>query len=75
MHQDFNDVLVFATDIKTKADKEFISNILNEDSVIQGWSVDQEDIDCVLRIVSKILSANDIIKIINILGFYCRELE
>ncbi|MGC4041377.1 MAG: hypothetical protein QM710_11495 [Flavobacterium sp.] len=75
MKTNLNHILVFATNIKTKADKDFIGNILNEDNVIQQWSVDQEDRDCVLRIVSRILSANDVIKIINILGFSCRELE
>ncbi|MDI1255615.1 MAG: hypothetical protein PSV16_05900 [Flavobacterium sp.] len=75
MEANFNDILVFATNIKTKADKEFISDILNQDTVIQQWTIDQEDIDCVLRIVSSILTANDIIKIINILGFNCKELE
>jgi len=75
MDTNLDDILVFATNIKTNADKDFISNILNEDTVIQQWSVDQEDIDCVLRIVSKFLSANDIIKIINILGFTCKELD
>lgn len=75
MKTDLDNILVFATNIKTKADKDFVGNILNEDTVIQQWSVDQEDVDCVLRIVSKLLSPNDIIKIINILGFSCRELD
>lgn len=75
MDSNHNDILIFATNIKTKADKEFISDVLNQDTVIQNWSIDQEDIDCVLRIESKILSTIDIIKIINILGFNCKELE
>ncbi|WP_395066154.1 hypothetical protein [Flavobacterium sp.] len=75
MDANFNNILVFATNIKSKADKEFISDILNKNTVIQQWSIDQEDIDCVLRIVSGILTAIDIIKIINTLGFNCNELE
>jgi len=75
MDVNYNNILIFATNIKTKADKEFVSDILSQDTVIQCWSVDLEDIDCVLRIESKILTAIDIIKIINILGFKCKELE
>jgi hypothetical protein len=75
MDANFNNILVFATNIKCKADKEFIIDILNKNTVIQQWSIDLEDIDCVLRIVSIILTAIDIIKIINTLGFNCKELE
>jgi hypothetical protein len=75
MDEDLSDVLVFATDISNEADKEFISSILDENTVIRQWSIDQEDIDCVLRVVTNVLTVNDIIKIINILGFNCAELE
>lgn len=75
MKNDPTNILIFATNIRTKSDKEFVSGILDESTVIRKWSIDQEDIDCVLRIVTNVLSVNDIIKIINILGFRCAELE
>ncbi len=75
VEKEFNNILVFATNIKTKAEKDFIGSVLNEGTVIQKWSIDQEDVDCVLRIVSSVLTSVDIIKIINILGFNCKELE
>ncbi|AWI25785.1 hypothetical protein [Flavobacterium pallidum] len=75
MKEDLTSILVFATNIRNRSDKEFVSSILDESTVIRKWSIDQEDIDCVLRVVTNVLSVNDIIKIINILGFNCAELQ
>jgi len=75
MDINYNNILIFATNIKTITDKKFISSILNQVAVIMCWSIDQEDIDCVLRVETKVLKAKDIIKIITLHGFNCNELE
>ena len=68
-------ILVFKTNIKTDADKFRIREFLDNSTDIEEWNVDADDIDCVLRIVSFKLCANEIIKLINKAGFQCQELE
>ena len=70
----FYDVLVFATDIRTENDLQKARIALNENIEIHRWSVDQEDVDCVLRIEST-LSANQITELLNSHKFDCAELE
>lgn len=70
-----NNILVFATNIRTETDKKNISSLLNQNSAIQQWNIDQEDIDCVLRIVSETLSEQQIIDIIDAQNFKCTILE
>jgi hypothetical protein len=67
-------ILVFATNIRTDNDKQLISRILNENAEIHQWNIDQEDIDCVLRVVSKTLSEQEIITIIDTENFKCTPL-
>ena len=73
MEPNFDNILVF-TNIKTESDKQKVSVALQENTGIQQWSIDQEDIDCVLRIKSDTLAANQIIEIINNRQFICTEL-
>ena len=68
-------ILVFATNIRTNNDKQLISRALNEIAEIHQWNIDQEDIDCVLRIVSQTLSEEQIINIIDEHNFNCIPLE
>ena len=75
MEHDLNHILVFATNIKTEPDEQKIAAVLNENTAIHQWSIDREDIDCVLRIVSDTLCAAQLIKIINHHNFECTELK
>ena len=68
-------ILVFKTNIKTNEDKIRINELFSRNNAIEEWSVDCDDIDCVLRLVSYKLSPNEIIKLINQIGFQCQELE
>ncbi|TGD59510.1 hypothetical protein [Flavobacterium humi] len=74
MDTDLNHILIFATNIKTLSDKQKIAGLLDVNPAIQQWSIDQEDIDCVLRIVSPTLSVNQLIAIVNQYHFECKEL-
>jgi len=75
MENQIENILVFATNIKTENDKLTISNVLNNNPEILQWSLDQEDIDCVLRIVSNTLSEEQIIALLDNQNFECSALE
>lgn len=75
MENHLEEVLVFATNIKTENDKQKIIATLDEHSEIYEWNIDQEDIDCVLRIVTKTLSEEQIIQLIDKHNFECVALE
>jgi hypothetical protein len=67
-------VHVFKTDIDSDSLIESVKPILNSNQYISDWSIDIEDIDNVLRIVSAELLENEIIKIIKSKGFSCEAL-
>lgn len=69
------DVLIFKTNIQTNLDKLKLKKTLNNHPLILQWNVDQEDIDCVLRVVSTHLDHQDIVKLITFKGFFCQELS
>lgn len=72
--ENFDHILIFKTDIKTKADKELVRSLLDNDEAIHCWNVDQEDIDCVLRVISYTLKPTQIIERIKCSGYECCEL-
>ncbi|MFV5697699.1 hypothetical protein ACM55H_04955 [Flavobacterium sp. ZT3R17] len=75
MENHLENILVFATNIATVSDKQKVSDVLNEHSEINQWNIDQEDIDCVLRIVSETLSEEQVIHLIETQNFKCTTLE
>ncbi len=74
METDYNNILIFVTNVKTEKDKQIISRILNANNEIEQWHIDLEDIDSVLRIETQTLNAQQIIKIITEQDFKCSEL-
>lgn len=75
MKNPLENILVFATNVRTETDRKNISVVLNKIPAIQQWNIDQEDVDCVLRIVSETLSEKEIIKLIESQDFKCTTLE
>ncbi|HEY6142937.1 MAG TPA: hypothetical protein VIV55_05825 [Flavobacterium sp.] len=75
METTLQNILVFATNIKTESEKLTISTVLDKNPAIQQWNIDLEDVDCVLRIVSETLSEAEIINIIKSQDFKCTSLE
>lgn len=67
-------ILVFKTNICTKADCSAVKELFDTISSIIEWNIDTEDIDRVLRIVTQLGQA-DVISIVNKLGYACSELE
>ncbi|MFL9832094.1 hypothetical protein ABS764_14675 [Flavobacterium sp. ST-87] len=70
-----SNILIFATNIKTEKDKKLVSPVLNSHPKIEKWNIDLEDIDSVLRIETKTLNTEDIIKIIAEQDYKCTELS
>lgn len=75
MTENLAHILVFKTNIHTDMDKHRIKETLSSVKAIEEWSVDTEDIDRVLRVVSYELCPEEIIKTINAIGFNCQELD
>ena len=68
-------VLVFRTSIHDEAAKQKAAGILGSYPGVEDWSVDLEDVDRVLRIVSGSTSAAGIIAALASMGIECAELE
>ena len=74
MSINYNQILIFKTNIRSEEDKKCVQQIFDSNEKIQEWNVDSEDIDCVLRIVSDSLTHDHIINEIEKLGYECNEL-
>ena len=74
METDLNIIHIFKTNIGKIEPNCAMQKTLDSHSDIQQWSIDCEDVDCVLRIVSENLKPETIITIINLFGHECQEL-
>jgi len=74
METNLNHILIFKTNIDQLSTKCALSEALGKQTGISQWSIDHEDCDRVLRIVSETLSNQEIISFINAHGFECEEL-
>jgi len=75
MITDLNSILIFKTNVRTQKAKKKVLDVLSAFDKIEQATIDHTDIDCVLRIVSGTLSAEQIIAIMTESGFECSELE
>lgn len=48
---------------------------LDAEPSISQWTLDAEDVDCVLRVVSETATPQNIIALVTRLGFECSELQ
>ena len=68
-------ILIFKTDLKTKKTIKMVRPIFNNNSMITKWTVDNEDIDNVLRIEAHNgLNEEDIIFLMKTHDLYCEDL-
>jgi len=65
---------IFKTNIGKLCPNCTVHKLLNNFPAIKQWSIDTDDADSVLRIVSSTLTPQAIISIINDLGHECAEL-
>jgi hypothetical protein len=75
MRTELNNILVFKTNIQTETDKLLVQPVLDSHTCISQWNIDQQDIDCVLRVVTDTLTPQQVITVIRQHGFDCAELE
>ncbi|MCW3467298.1 hypothetical protein [Chitinophaga nivalis] len=67
-------ILIFKTNIATPHDLQKVKPVLDTQQQIIQWTIDQTDVDCVLRVVSHHFSYNSIIHLITETGYACMEL-
>ena len=75
MTVDISNILIFKTNIQTEFDKLRIKNVLDASLKVLKWNIDMDDVDRVLRIVSDSLTPDQIISVMDYVGFECAELE
>lgn len=75
METNFDHILLFSTNIGTVCKNCSIHKVFDAHKEITQWTIDAEDIDCVLRVVSETIAPEEIIEIVNLLGYECHELE
>lgn len=75
MKSDLDNIYIFKTNITQLNANCTVSKTLSDHIAILKWSIDTEDVDCVLRIVSDSLTTETIINVINGLGYECQELN
>jgi hypothetical protein len=72
--EDFNATYCFLKPTSAEADKALVCAMLSNTPGVEKWSVDTEDEDCVLRVISHSLCHTQIIELINYHGYECCEL-
>ena len=72
---DLSNIYIFKTNIQTEFDKLRIKNVLDASQKVLKWNIDMDDADRVLRIVSDSLRPEQIISLLDYVGFECSELE
>jgi len=73
--KNFDHILLFKTNIKTKRDIKKIAPILTVQKEIIKWNVDLHDNDRVLRIISTGIKNEQIVDLLQSIGYACSELE
>lgn len=72
--ENFDHIHIFKTNIGTDAGRQAIQGLMDGDDAIEAWSLDTEDEDNVLRVVSCTLQQQQIIDRVNSAGYICCEL-
>lgn len=72
---DLSNIFIFKTNIQTEFEKLRIKNVLDASQKVLKWNIDMDDADRVLRIVSDSLRPEQIISVLDYVGFECTELE
>lgn len=64
-------ILLFRTDIQQLSEE--LQSMLNGHQSVHRWSIDTEDVDRVLKIVSNELQSHQVIEFVESLGYSCIE--
>lgn len=68
-------ILLFKTNIDTAGDRHILQPVLDMHPHITSWSIDLDDDDKVLRIISSHLNHTNIIDMVTLHGYRCEELK
>jgi hypothetical protein len=68
-------ILIFKTNIATTTDRSKIAPVLDRQQHVVSWTVDMEDVDCVLRVVANEPVLEEITALISANGYACTELD
>ncbi|MFM2224808.1 MAG: hypothetical protein RJA07_1010 [Bacteroidota bacterium] len=69
-----NAIFILKTNIKTEADKNILQTVLDKHEAIERWTIDLDDCDKVLRIISSELSIAKIVALVADCGYHSEEL-
>ncbi len=69
------EVLIFCTSLNSSVDVQKIAPFIEALKEVKSWSVDLEDCDRVLRVVSRGLDASIVINLLSRMGVSVREME
>ena len=65
-------ILILKTNIQTPEQVEEMGSVFHNHSFVVDWSIDTEDVDCVLRIEAFApLTETQVIEMVEDQGFYC----
>lgn len=68
-------ILIFRSNIKTSYDRISVERMLDIHPHIDEWTLDQQDEDCVLRVVTGRLSSKQVVDIVKGCGYICEEMQ
>jgi hypothetical protein len=66
---------IFKTNISNTTAVSNVGKVFSNITGVEEWSVDLEDVDKVLRVVTSTLSTKEITDLINGAGYSCQELD
>ncbi len=70
-----NNILIFRSNIKTNYDRISVERMLDMHPHIDEWTLDQQDEDCVLRVVTGRLNSKQVVDIVKNCGYICEEMQ
>jgi hypothetical protein len=67
---DIYDWLIFKTNVSTEVQKQYLALLLQKETDVQTWTIDMDDVDCVLRVKpTQIYNESEVIDLIHQHGF------
>lgn len=75
MKDNFEHIFIYRSSIMTADDKRSVKDILDRHPMVDKWSVDLDDCDRVLRVISSQMTSKKIMELIGLCGYTCEELE
>ena len=75
MKHNTNKILLFKTNIHTAADMNILQPAFDGHPHIEKWTLDLDDDERILRVISAQLDHGNIIDMVRLNGYHCEELK